>query len=230
MHFELDEDFKALVGAAVELSGDTMVPDEGEPALRQKQKLYNLTQLLELTQGVDGLVVECGSFRGLTAYLFCRTLAAESPDFKGQGVHLFDSFQGLSAPTPEDELAAGVPRGKTKRGPGMFSASVEVVQTTLAGFPDVTFHPGWLPESLTDAPAGPFRFVHLDLDLYDPSRGCLEFFYPRLAAGGLLVCDDYGSVRWPGVRTAVDDFCATHSLRPLRLSSGHAVLFAPPTS
>jgi O-methyltransferase len=47
-----------------------------------------------------------------------------------------------------------------------------------------------------------FAFVHLDADLYDPIMAGLQFFYPRVAKGGIIVVHDYNS--WPGARRAVD--------------------------
>ncbi|MGG2329593.1 TylF/MycF/NovP-related O-methyltransferase, partial [Salmonella enterica] len=52
----------------------------------------------------------------------------------------------------------------------------------------------------------------------------LEFFWPRLSPGGMLVVDDYGIATCPGVRTAVEAFFAGKSERPLILPTGQAVL------
>ena len=189
--------------------------------MRITQRLYNLAQMVEFTSGVPGLVGECGCYRGLSSYLLSRYLQAEEPSYDGASLHVFDSFQGLSPLGDHD----------TKRDPrvaaGMFAASLGEVRQTLADFPGITYHPGWIPESLTGAPDGPYRLVHVDLDLHDPTRAALEFFYPRLAPGGALVCDDFGSVRWPGARTAVEGFCSETGARLLRLSSGQALVMAP---
>lgn len=224
MQFEVDDSFAGLVADAFERSRSGPVVTEGEAGLRQRSRLFNFVRLVELSRGAPGDVVECGCYRGATAYLICRVVGAEAEDFKGEGLHLFDSFQGLSAISDEDQLAAGVPKGKTKRSAGMFAASVEDVQQTLREYPNVSFHAGWIPATLAGAPPGPFRFVHLDLDLHDPTLVCLDYFFPRLAPGGVLVCDDDGAVRWPGVRAAVDEFCARTGVAPLRLSTGQAVL------
>ena len=226
MRFELEADFNRLVDEGLQRTG--AAPDEGEGRLRQRQKLYSLLEAFDLTTGVDGVVAECGCYRGLSAYLLCCTMAASDAGFKGEGVHLFDSFEGLSAPAAEDQITdKRVPKGKVKRQAGMFSASVDDVRRTLSDFPDVELHKGWIPGSLAEAPPGLYRFVHLDLDLHDPTREGLAFFYERLAPGGVLVCDDYGAVRWPGVRTAVDAFCESTGARRLRLAAGQAVIFPP---
>ena len=38
-----------------------------------------------------------------------------------------------------------------------------------------------------------------------PTRDTLEFFYERVNPGGVIVCDDYGSVLCPGARKAMDE-------------------------
>ncbi|MEA2972503.1 MAG: O-methyltransferase [Actinomycetota bacterium] len=218
--FELDDQFQAILADGASRAGAGPTGD-GEGSVRVIQRLYNLAQCVDFTAGVKGLVVECGCYRGLSSYVLSRYLAAEDPAFTGASVHVFDSFEGLSPLGDHD----------TKRDPrvqaGMFAASLDVVRQTLADFPDITFHPGWIPASLAGAPLGPYRLVHVDLDLHDPTRAALEYFYPLLAGGGVLVCDDFGSVRWPGARTAVEDFCSETGARLLRLSSGQALVLGP---
>ena len=43
-----------------------------------------------------------------------------------------------------------------------------------------------------------YRFVHIDVDIYEPTYACLEYFHPRMVEGGLIVIDDYGFPSWPG--------------------------------
>ncbi len=47
-------------------------------------------------------------------------------------------------------------------------------------------------------------FLHLDVDLYEPSVTILEFFYPRISKGGVLVLDDYNSFH--GETKAANDY------------------------
>jgi len=43
-------------------------------------------------------------------------------------------------------------------------------------------------------PSGPFDktflFVHVDVDLYEPTRDSIAFFYPRMNLGAVSLCDD----------------------------------------
>jgi hypothetical protein len=119
---------------------------------------------------------------------------------------VFDSFAGLSAPQAED-LAQGDTPGAARvegmRKAGAFRASLEEVRANLADFPAIDYRPGWIPDSLRGIEERSYRLLHLDLDLYAPTAGALEYFWPRLLAGGYVVCDDYG---WPGGRRAIDEF------------------------
>ena len=47
--------------------------------------------------------------------------------------------------------------------------------------------------------------MHVDVDVYQPTRDSIEYFYPRLVPNGVIVCDDYN---WPGARKAIEEVCA----------------------
>ena len=48
----------------------------------------------------------------------------------------------------------------------------------------------------------------MDADLYNPTKAGLEFFYPRLVPGGVIIVHDYNP-DWPGIMKAVNDFATT---------------------
>jgi hypothetical protein len=50
----------------------------------------------------------------------------------------------------------------------------------------------------------------MDVDVYNPLLESLQFFGQRLAVGGVLVLDDYGARKCPGVRKAAETFTAEH--------------------
>ncbi|MGH6877751.1 MAG: TylF/MycF/NovP-related O-methyltransferase, partial [Rhizomicrobium sp.] len=65
--------------------------------------------------------------------------------------------------------------------------------------------PGWQGKSLS--------YLRLDTDYFESTMVELEFLYPRLEHGGVLIIDDYG--HFGGVRRAVDDFFSPHARKPL---------------
>ncbi|MFW5652494.1 MAG: TylF/MycF/NovP-related O-methyltransferase [Planctomycetota bacterium] len=83
-----------------------------------------------------------------------------------------------------------------------------------------------------------YRFVHIDVDVYEPTLACLEFFWPRLSPGGAIVIDDYGppllstddaesplSDLWCGCVPAVIEFTTRHQIPLAILETGNAVVF-----
>jgi len=203
---ECSREFDTLYVAALKATGTSAVP------LRRRPRLQELAAQLALTRGVAGDVAECGCFRGLSSHLMCQTLRAERRAFDGGGYHVFDSFQGLSEPMPEDAIPEDDPDAASLRantGAGQFRAPLELVQSNLREFPRITFHPGWIPYSFYGLAERRYRFVHVDVDLYDPTADALNYFYDRILPGGAILSDDYG---WPGARLAFSEFAAARGL------------------
>ena len=219
--FEFDETFKSIFRAGLKASGSAHDPE------RVHQRLYNAVQFLRHAFDLDGEVAECGAFQGLSSYLFCNYLRLASPDFNGRGYHIFDSFEGLSQPGAEDYVSAktGVANNFDAQRAGAFRGSLETVKATLSDFPEIQYHRGWIPESFAAIQEKNYKFVHLDLDLYEPIKGSVEYFYPRMVKGGVIVIDEYDIPRWPGARKAVDEYCQKHNLiTPVALTTGNGVM------
>ena len=52
-----------------------------------------------------------------------------------------------------------------------------------------------------------FCFANLDADLYAPTLAGLEYFYPRMVDGGIILVHDYFSEAFHGVKDAVKKYC-----------------------
>jgi hypothetical protein len=141
---------------------------------------------------------------------------------------IVDSFQGLSQPTREDRVQRGsdppLPGGEYTARAGTFSCPQDAVRKALSEFPAIEYHQGWIPEVLSSLPERTYSFVHIDLDLHDPIRGAVDYFFPRLEKGGVIVLDDYGSLTWPGALKGSDDAAAALGQPLTPLSSGQALL------
>ena len=219
--YEVDAFFNEQYNRGLEITG---TPE----ATRRRERFYNLIQFFLQCTRIDGLVAECGCWRGLSSYIMCHYWKQQDSGFKGDGYHVFDSFRGLSKPTETDALSDSLKTQLVERFgsvEGAYTASLSDIKTALSGFPEIQYHKGWIPRVFQNLPEAEYRFVHIDLDLYEPTRGAIEYFYPRLVNGGLIVCDDYGSLLWAGAKQAVDSYCATFSLTPILVSTGQAVLW-----
>ena len=169
-------------------------------------------QLLRATKDVPGDTAECGIFQGATSYMICAF--AEHARLT-RTHHAFDSFEGLSEPRDLD--------GRHWRKHDL-SVDLASVQQRLARFSGVRYYKGWIPERFPDLDALSFSFVHIDVDIYEPTRDSIAFFYPRLSEGGILVCDDYGFAVCPGATKAIDDYLRDKPEKMIALSDGGGFL------
>ena len=158
-----------------------------------------------LDSDIPGQFVECGCWRGQSAHMMATVLKDRESN---RTLHVFDSFEGgLSDKTDEDkDQMANIDPETIRKEKESFSVTVEEVANNLKEFPFVSLHKGWIPEPFSAVENETFAFVYLDLDLYDPIKDSLEFFYPRLSDGGIIVVDDYAASFWPGVKKSVDEF------------------------
>jgi hypothetical protein len=174
------------------------------------QRRWMVRQLLRLTASVPGDTAECGVFKGATSYIICEANRADRRYRRTH--HLFDSFEGLSEPLPLD---GGYWRKHD------LSAGEDIVARNLAPFDDsIRFHKGWIPDRFSDVADCTFSFVHIDVDLYQPTYDSIAFFYPRLNRGAVLVCDDYGFTTCPGATRAVDEYLSDRPEKMLLLDAG----------
>ena len=77
---------------------------------------------------------------------------------------------------------------------------------------------------LSKLPDGPYAPVHVDLDLYEPTRAALAYAYDRMSPGGLVLCDGYGFATCPGARQAVDEFMASRQEPVVHLPTGQGLV------
>jgi O-methyltransferase len=167
-----------------------------------------LGQLLRLVQSVPGDTAECGVYRGSSSHLI---LEANSRVESRRRHHMFDSFQGVSPPSTED--------GQYWK-EGDLSVPEQIAREKLSGFSNFQFYPGWIPTRFEEIADRQFCFVHVDVDLYEPTRDSLAFFYSRLSPNAIFLCDDYGSPFCPGATQACDEYLVSCPEKMLALPDG----------
>ncbi len=93
----------------------------------------------------------------------------------------------------------------------MADSPIEEVKNYLSSYQCIVYHKGLFPQTADSVSKNKFSFVYLDADLYQSTKDGLEFFYPRLSKGGVIIIDDFVSRRWAGVETAVGEFLEKNS-------------------
>ena len=157
------------------------------------QEAINLYRMTIRTEKLSGSIAEVGTYHGGSALIM---LTANKNKRK---MHLFDTFTGIPEVTPGvDTVTVGALCGCSL-------ASVKMILHEYNHL--IEYHVGIFPETTSDIPTETkFSLVNLDMDVYQGTKSALEYFYPRMVCGGVIVCHDYFSQSCPGVTKAVDEF------------------------
>lgn len=189
----------------------------GIATTRRREEFYTLDRVLREMPEIRGSVIECGVYRGGTLLGMTHIL-----ETRGIRTRLFglDSFEGFPEPVAQDAQ----PDGKLHPdvhvgflGDTSYEALIERIR--LLGWDDrITILKGFFESTLPGLAEERFSLAHLDCDLYQSYKTCLEFIYPRMLKGGVIVLDDYRLPAnvYPGADRAVDEFFADKPEKPER--------------
>lgn len=186
-----------------------------------KDRYYNLFNLAKSVVDVPGDIAECGVMQGHGSFMMLRAHYPVGFDFTQPGKHLhgFDSFEGLSEPGKDDTSANGWAKHD------LATAFAIPQQNLNAAFPArFKLYKGWIPTRFNEVADKTFSLVHIDVDLAEPTKDSLVFFWPRLNPGGIIICDDYGSARCPGAKKVMDEFATSVGKRVTALSTGQGII------
>ncbi|NNE24758.1 MAG: hypothetical protein HKN11_19340 [Rhizobiales bacterium] len=198
---------EVFMEAARATSSSDTVRNQSIKYLRQAG-FYNCAKDV-LERNVAGDFAECGSYRGQSAYVIAAMMVRAG---QHRPLHLFDSFEGLSEFLPQDNAELERSKAQTDKMRQRFMSSASAVAQNLKPFPFIEMHVGWIPDRFENVATKSFAFVHIDVDLYQPTLDSLDFFIPRMNAGGWIVVDDYNARRYPGCNTAVNEAVQRHAL------------------
>lgn len=164
-------------------------PTAAEPLIREARSVrdsirYETIALAIETirrEAIPGALAEVGVWRGALS----RFLHQCAPERK---LYLFDTFSGFPL---ESVDALDLPNeGDRSR---FRDTSVELVRKSVGESENIIFRVGIFPDSAIGLENEAFSFVMLDLDIYKPMLAALEFFYPRVSAGGYIFIHDFNS-------------------------------------
>ncbi len=160
-------------------------------------RLKQIIQELANVQDIEGDIAEVGVYKGGTALLIAANTSKK--------LFLFDTFEGL----PQcDKLLDLHHKGDFK------DTSIRHVDELLTNYSSAySIYKGIFPKQNSEYVAHKrFSLVHLDVDIHESVKNCLEFFHTRMVTGGVIIIDDYNFPRTPGAKKATDDFVALHDL------------------
>ncbi len=189
-----------------------------ESKYKDKDRFFNFWYQIERLRknNIDGVFAELGVYKGDTS----EVINAMAPE---RDIHLFDTFEGFQ----QKDLDIEEGKAATYSTHNFADTSIERVQSRLKS-DKFKYHKGYFPESTKNLEDYEYALVNMDVDLYNPTVAGLEYFYPRLTPGGVIIVHDYNP-DWPGIMKAVDYFAVTipSPLVPLTDTDNSVMIFKP---
>lgn len=189
-------------------------------------KLLAHYELYKTITDLPGDILELGVYKAasLVRLATFRHLLENDYSRKIVGFDAFGKFpvEGLAMESDMSFIEAFVKAG----GHGLTADEVECI-FRLKNFNNVVLNAGnvfdTLPAYLEKNPATRIAFLHLDMDVKEPTEFALDLLYDRVVPGGLIVLDDYNAVA--GETEAVDAFLVKKRLRIQKTSHYHVPSF-----
>lgn len=164
--------------------------------------------------------VECGVGEGMTAFFALRELFEHKDQSNSFVMHLYDSWNVMKN---EDLTKREINLVVSK---GYQGLDINKTQKNLSEFNDfLIYHSGYIPESLHNSSQSPnsISYLHIDLNSVKATQDALNYFYPRLISGGVIIFDDYGAMQFVDTRRVIDQFFSDKPGILIKFPTGQAM-------
>jgi hypothetical protein len=188
-------------------------------------------QILE----VHGSIVEAGVLYGGGLMTWAHFTEIYEPTHHLRKIIGFDSFEGFPSISDKDntQLSENVRKGgyavdtydDLKECGDVFQSNC-----FLSHIPKVQLIRGdvaeTLPRYLKENPHLVVSLLHLDLDIYEPTKIMLKHLLPRIPKGGIIAFDEMNQDAWQGETIAVMEEIGIPNLRLKRCAFGTTLSYA----
>jgi len=205
-----------------------------------RQSLSRILYLSELYRkiiDVHGVVMEFGTRWGQNLALFSSFRGMYEPFNFTRKIVAFDTFEGFARLTSEDGKAQDLSAGALSVSPGYETYLEQILQyheqeSPLSHIRRFQLVKGDAPEMLTqylkDHPETIIALAYFDMDLYEPTKKCLDLVLKHVTRGSVLGFDELHYDMWRGETIAVSEVLGLSTYKiirsPLEPTSSYAVV------
>ncbi len=171
-------------------------------------KFITHLEFFKQTTHIRGEIVEFGIFKGNSFFRWIkfRDLLEQTMSRKIIGFDIFGDFPEASFEGDKIRRDAFVKETNGGKSLSFEELSALLEKQNLAKNVDIVKGDilKTLDQYLANNPHLKISLLHIDVDLYEPTKLILEKLYSRVSKGGIIIFDDYGA--FAGTNKAVDDF------------------------
>lgn len=206
----------------------------------QKNALSRFLARYEIFQqqiDVPGCVIDLGIARGASIMTWAQLSAMFEPVNYTREIIGFDTFEGFPSVHESDinEESVLVHKGGYNIEDNMYldiqnAIDVYDVNRPLNHIKKVKLIKGdilnTLPKYISENPHTLISLLHIDADLYEPTKLALELLVDRIPKGGIIVFDELNSKLYPGETVAMLNTLGARNLRLKRFPWATSIAYA----
>ena len=137
-------------------------------------------------------------------------------NFKNRKFYLFDTFEGMVEDLISENEKAAYKHNYTN--------THNFVVNTFKDFDNVVIVKGIVPESLYAVNIEKVAYLSIDMNCAQPERAALEYFWPKLVRGAIIVLDDYIFSGRKLQQESADEFARMKGVRILSIPTGQGII------
>jgi Macrocin-O-methyltransferase (TylF) len=172
---------------------------------------------------LPGDFVECGVNRG---FLSSAIMQQHDWDKTNRMFYLLDTFQGIDAKyLSELEIKGGVlDRNQSEINSGFYTQNLKEVEDNFAEWKNKKIVVGSIPETLPYITSEKIAFLHIDLNCTEPEVAALDYLWPKLVCGAVVVLDDYAYYGYQLQKQGMDEWAKLHDIAIASLPTGQGLI------
>ena len=141
----------------------------------------------------------------------------------GKKFYLFDTCRGL----PHEQMSDWERKLRHDQNERVYPECYELAKKNFAPYPNAVLVRGKIPDTLGSVEIDKVAYLSIDMNLAYPEKCALEFFWPKLVAGAVIVFDDYAWANCYEQKAVHDAFAASQNTKILTLPTGQGLLVKP---
>jgi O-methyltransferase len=169
---------------------------------------------------LEGDFVECGVHTGILSMAICKYLDFERVEKK---FYLFDTYEGI----PIDQITPDESDLAHSMNKNLYFDCLEIVQRNFSNYPNAIPVKGRVPESFENIKMDKIAYLSLDMNNATAERAAIEYLWPKLVPGAIVVLDDYGWTSHKAQMVTIDEFAASQNVSIAHLPTGQGLLIKP---
>lgn len=167
---------------------------------------------------LPGDFVECGVNTGIVSLAICEYVNFNAT---GKSFWLFDTFCGI----PSDQITKSeLALGRIDENDAMYLECYETAKHNFMPFPKANLIRGRVPDTLASVSIPAVAYLHLDMNIAYPERAAIEYFWPKMPVGAVVLLDDYGWTPYRPQKNVLDDFAKINGVEIMLLPTGQGLL------